>query len=204
MFDTERLAMPAFLKAGKQIGITMTEEIYMHVIGTNLRKTAHIISKKIGHPLPVESFLTAYYDEYEKIIEEKGIPLKPGLIELLTYLKESKIRRCVVTSTKTEFALKKLTLTKVLEYFEFVIGGDQVNSGKPNPEPYLLALQKLAFEARNCLVLEDSNNGIQSAYAASLRVIAIPDLVPLAAENQNKPFKILQSLHEVKDFLETQ
>lgn len=201
MLDTEYLAMQAFLKAGKQLDLPLTKQIFIKLIGINEEESNKIIEKELGHPLPEDKLSKTFYHEYDNIIAEQGIPLKPGLLDLLDYLSKKSIKCAVVTSTKAELATERLNFVKILHYFSFIIGGDQVAHGKPNPEPYLKAVQRLNMRPQDCIVLEDSNNGIKSGCSAGLKVIAIPDLAPLSEESRRTAYKTFSSLIEVKDFL---
>ena len=79
-----------------------------------------------------------------------------------------------------------------------MIGGDQIVNGKPHPEIYLKACQKLGKTTSDCLALEDSENGVRSALAAGLTVIQIPDLVPPSEEVKSFGHLILESLADVE------
>jgi beta-phosphoglucomutase-like phosphatase (HAD superfamily) len=88
----------------------------------------------------------------------------------------------LATSTRADTARRKLALAGFVDYFDFVIGGDDVIHAKPNPEPYVTAAARLGMAPSSCWALEDSDNGVRAAPGAGAWVIQIPDLVPPSAE----------------------
>jgi len=145
-------------------------------------------------------FWKACRARYHEAITTRGIPLKDGVLEFLRYIRSLQLPMAVATSTQTDIAKTKLRDTGILDYFQIVVGGEQVRHSKPHPDIYLKAAAELAVNARNCLALEDSENGVKSASAAGLTVIQIPDLVqPSTALKQNGHI-ILDSLLDVVYF----
>jgi len=120
-------------------------------------------------------------------------------VELLEHVKRIQIPVAVATSTRSTHALDRLAKAGLLDYFEFVVGGDQVKNSKPNPEIYLTATEKLQCDPKNCLAFEDSENGVRAALGAGLRVIQVPDLVVPSAEVVALGHTILASLSEVPE-----
>ncbi|WP_205886933.1 HAD family hydrolase, partial [Escherichia coli] len=107
----------------------------------------------------------------------EAIPHKDGVIALLEWLKARSIPVAVATSTQKEVALIKLQLAGLDHYFANITTGCEVTQGKPHPEIYLLAAERLGVEPQQCLAFEDSNNGIKAAMAAQMHAFPIPDLV---------------------------
>ena len=87
------------------------------------------------------------------------------------------------------------------QYFDDFVFGPEVERGKPNPDIFLKAAEKLGEAPEKCLVLEDSQAGIQAAYAANIPVICIPDLKKPSEEYRKKTTAVLESLNDVIDFL---
>ena len=114
---------------------------------------------------------------YHPIVETQAIPLKKGVIELLDWLKENNIPIAVASSTPKDLAKSKLTLAGIFHYFDSMSNGCEVNKGKPDPEIFLLAANRLGIAPKDCLAFEDSNNGVISAVYAGMQTFQIPDLV---------------------------
>jgi beta-phosphoglucomutase-like phosphatase (HAD superfamily) len=105
------------------------------------------------------------------------LAVKPGVRELLEYLKSSSFRTAVASSTYTHIVEKELSDAGILPFFDRIVGGDQVSRSKPNPDIFLRAAEVLDTAPEACLVIEDSYNGIRAAKAAGMRAIMVPDLL---------------------------
>lgn len=112
----------------------------------------------------VELFLEIVKNELEPM---------PGLLESLKRFKDADYRLAIASSGATSYIDLVLSKFGIKDYFEAVVTGDDVKIGKPHPEAYLVAAQKLQLEPAECLVLEDATKGIQSAKAAGCKCIAI-------------------------------
>ena len=110
------------------------------------------------------------------LMEKEGIETKPGLDQLLTYLKDHKIRAAVATATKLDRALERLKTVGLENAFDTVISASMVQQGKPHPDVYLHVCKELGADPAHCLALEDSPNGIRSAHDAGCITVMIPDL----------------------------
>lgn len=177
MFDSERMIMRAWEQVGGEMGYERFGENIFCTLGMNRAGRRAYFLGKYGEDFPFDEFQERYRAHTLREMEENGIPVKPGLYELLAYLKERGMRMAVATSSSRQYALEKLREADVDGYFDAVICGDMVTHSKPDPEIYLLACRRLFVSPQNALVLEDSENGIRSALAAGIGVVWIPDLV---------------------------
>ncbi len=136
-------------------------------------------------------------DEYIK----KGIDLKYGAIELLDTLKNNNITIALATSSTKNRAIHILKHNSIFHYFQdFMFGEDVVNS-KPHPEIYLEICNKLSEKKENCIILEDSEAGIEASYSAGVDVICIPDMKKPSEEHLSKCIAIHRSLMELANYL---
>lgn len=199
LLDTERLSNIAWIEAGKNMEIDITYDILRRIKGGNLKNTVSVLM----------SFLDE--EKYKKLIEEKkriqvrveeeeGIRLKKGVLELLTFLREKKIKTAVATSTGRELATRELQDTGIYEYFDGFVFGDEVKNGKPNPEIFLTACEKFYVVPENAVVLEDSVLGLKAAVSGGIKCIVVEDTVQLIDEENRLPYRKCESLLEVRDF----
>lgn len=137
----------------------------------------------------------------EEACLRNGVDLKAGAKELLQYLKENQYKIILGTSSKRERARLLLESHQIEHYFDDIVCGYDVKRGKPYPDTFLLASEKANTAPENCLVLEDSEAGIQAAYAANIPVICIPDLKQPGEKFLNMTTAVLPSLLDVIDFL---
>ena len=200
LLDTETIALETFIAACREHHFEPDLKVYYRCIGSNAARTKDILVNGYGPDFPyaaVTEFWRRLYDEETR----KPIPLKSGVLSLLEYLELKPVKKAVVTSSRQSNALKKLTNVKILQFFDFVLGGDQIIKGKPDPEMYLTACQKLDVKPGKCLALEDSENGVLSALRAGLIVVQIPDLIEPSEEVKALGQTIVSSLVDVETLL---
>ncbi|MGM9985781.1 MAG: HAD family hydrolase, partial [Bacillaceae bacterium] len=127
---------------------------------------------------------------------------KEGLDELLQYLQANNIPMVVATSTYRKMALWILEKAGVLGYFKGIVCGDEVKESKPDPEIFVKACNLLGLQPEECIVIEDSENGLRAAHAAGIRTIFIKDLVTPVEEVLGKVHHQGKSLRDVITYLE--
>ena len=125
-----------------------------------------------------------------------GVPVKKGLFELLEALKQEGYRLCVATSTRESTAKEELIDAGILPHFEDLVGGDNIKNGKPAPDIFLEAARRISVEPENCIVFEDSINGIKAAYNAGMKPIMVPDMVEPTEEILPMIYRRFKSLDE--------
>jgi len=114
--------------------------------------------------------------------KKEGIPVKKGLYELLEYIKLSGLKCAVATSTQRESAYRTLHIIGAWEYLDGVVFGDEVENGKPAPDTFLKAAAYMGLKPDECIVIEDSINGIKAGYNAKMRVVHVPDTIMISDE----------------------
>ena len=153
-------------------------------------------------PITVEQGV-AYVDALEKEYFAKGVPLKPGARELLRFLKRSKVKILLASSSTRERALFVLAQNGIESYFDAMVFGPEIEHGKPAPDIFIKAREKSGEASGDCLVLEDSEAGIRAAYAAGIDVICIPDMKRPDGAFLSAAAAVLPSLLDVPAWLET-
>jgi len=202
MFDTERLAMEAWGKVCREAGLFVRQQEINMMKGLSIENSERVMKKVIGKDFPFKE-LSAKKEHYMlKYIDENGVPVKDGLYELFDCLEQKNILKAVATSTLRKKAEKLLEMANISDRFEFKIFGDEVRKGKPDPEIFATAVKKAGCPARECLVLEDSENGIIAAVKANTRVIFIKDMEDIPSYLKNLIYKEFSSLKEFCNYLE--
>ncbi|KLN63465.1 MULTISPECIES: HAD family hydrolase [Vibrio] len=199
LLDTERVCMRVFKQACEKVNLPFYEDVYLSIIGRNSAGIDTILRQAYGKDL--DRLHAEWRKDYDAIVKHQAIPVKDGVIELLDWLKKNKVPTAVATSTHREVATVKLELAGLSKYFDCLTCGCEVAHGKPDPEIYLLAAQRLNVHADQCLAFEDSNNGIRSAVAAHMTSFQIPDLVEPCEEVKALGHQILPSLSDVLTYL---
>ncbi|MFM2588120.1 HAD family hydrolase [Vibrio sp. TBV020] len=197
LLDTERVCMRVFKQACQTQNLPFYEDVYLSIIGRNSAGIEQIFRTAYGDDL--ERLHNEWKTNYQAIVNHQAIPVKSGVIELLTWLRANNIPTAVATSTHKEVAINKLELAGLTKFFDSLTCGCEVSNGKPDPEIYLLAAERLGVEPKHCLAFEDSNNGVLSSVGANMITFQIPDLVEPSEEIKALGHQILPSL---KDALE--
>ena len=176
MTDTERLYIDLWCQILREQGMEEHREVVTRCIGMDHGKMRAYIKNTLGEDFDYLSVLGEVGKRSERYCRENGIPVKPGLYELLDYLDANGIPYAVATSSRGEGARSKLLKIGVLSRLHGLITGDMVEKGKPDPEIFVRAAQSLRLPPESCLVLEDSPHGILAAHGAGCLPMMIPDL----------------------------
>ncbi|MCZ6681158.1 MAG: HAD family phosphatase [Candidatus Poribacteria bacterium] len=201
MLDTENISRNAWHRALADWNYTIPDEVYLQAIGRTIQGTAQVFRAGLGEDFPFDKVRQRKRQYVDEHIAEHGIPIKPGLLELIDRIDELPLPKAVASSTEKELVIQKLTITRLIERFDAIIGGDEIQNGKPAPDIFLAAAERLDVPPERCMVLEDSDAGVQAAHAAGMIPIAVPDLKPPSPETAALAYRILPSLHEVIAFL---
>jgi HAD superfamily hydrolase (TIGR01509 family) len=201
MLDTERLALAAWREACAALGVPCDVDVAQRMIGRNQADSVAIVLAHYGARFPVQAVMARSATAYEAIVEREGIALKPGLTALLDWLAAEGIVTAVATSTRRARALAKLQRTELLPRFAAIVGGDEVERGKPAPDIFLAAAERIARAPAACVVLEDSEPGLHGAHAAGIAPIMVPDLHPPSPALLALRPLVLASLDRVRDHL---
>ena len=203
IYDTERICRIAWKEAAQIHQLDRIEEDLDACTGLNRHDTELYFKNKYGADFDFASFNQRTRQYSKDYLAQHGVPLKPGVVELLEELKKRNCPIALATSTHKESAMAHLTETNLTKYFDAIITGDMVTHSKPDPEIYLIACKALATNPHNCAAIEDSPNGIRSAYNANMNAIMVPDLIAPTEEISKLLSYRFDSLLELKDSLST-
>ena len=205
MIDSERVTFRAFTEICAEYGFEMTLDFYKTLIGHNVADIKQLIRDEAGSDFPVEVLaekVAAYLER--DFYEINGIPIKPGLPELLTYVKERGWKTFVVTSSSRDRVDKILATAGIAGYFSGSVCGDEVTNGKPDPECFETALRKAGVQPDEACVLEDSEMGIMAAYKAGIPAICVPDMIDPRQEIRDMTVYIGETLFDVLEHFKEQ
>jgi len=203
MLDTERLSQSTWQRAMRDWGYDLTDDVYLTVVGRTATSTWQVFREAFGQDLPLEEIFARRQVYHDEITQREGIALQPGVKELLDWLDTTPWKRAVASSTRRPIVLKRLGMAGVIDRFTTIVGGDEVEHGKPAPDIFLLAAERLGIAPEHCVVLEDSDAGIQAAHTAGMLPLMVPDMKPPSETSLQLAGGVFNSLYEVKTFLET-
>lgn len=194
LIDSERIIMQACIAAANSHGIAYTQTQFVELIGRNLTDATRVMTAQLGS---AENFKKVSQGVDEILAQREDFyPLRPGVREMLDFLTSKKIPCGVASSSYQPIIVRRLGKVGVLDHFLHITSGDEVARGKPNPDIYLLALQRLGVAAQDCIAFEDSELGAQAAIAAGLNVVVVPDLKQPSDFVQENAWMVVDSLHE--------
>ncbi|MCP4257779.1 MAG: HAD family phosphatase [Planctomycetes bacterium] len=199
LLDTEPIYRMAWQKAAKELGYTISDDLYLSLIGRRIKDAETILTEIFRDDLPMSEFHTLWTQLWHDHVKDNGIAEKSGARELLDFLEKRTIAKAVATSTNWNEAM--LSLGEMKERFNAIVTGDQIKNGKPSPDIFIEASRLLRISPENCLVLEDSEAGIKAAHSAGMTSIVVPDLIQPSEEVASIVYRIYYSLHDVKKLL---
>lgn len=215
MLDSEALFKRGWMHALEAHGLALDEEVFVRMIGRTAVDSERMLMAQYGPTFPLLDVRVACERWIRAWTDVHGVPLKPGILELLGFLAQSvaiqqdagntgepaPIRLAVATSTARVHAEPRLKRAGLWPFFHASVCGDEVSTGKPSPEIFLRAAERLGVDPRRCVVLEDSQPGIRAAQAAGAIALMVPDLVQPDAETQGLAHGIFPSLREAHGYI---
>jgi len=199
MIDSERVSIACWSEASAAMGIALPDGFFLQMVGLGDRDCERLLRQHIDEAR-IASLFSNCHDLYEARTQA-GLPLRPGILELLDLLQAHGVPRAVATSTRQPRANRKLAASGLLPYFDAVVTSSDVQHPKPAPDIYLLAVQRLGKDPARCLALEDSPAGTRAALAAGMTAIQVPDLVHPDDSLRALGHRIVESLHDVRALL---
>ena len=201
IFDTEKVYLDIWIEVFEKYGYKMTKELYVNVMGTGRKNVIKTFLENFGDDLPIEKMYEEKDNQLFYIIENQGIPLKKGVKELFSMLKEKNYKIALATSAKRERVEKQIKDKWLKESFDAIVCGDDVEKGKPSPDIFLKAAKEIDVEAKDCFVVEDSPAGIKAAFSGGMKGIHVEDLKVADEDILKYCQKSFKDLQEVKKYL---
>ncbi|MCH8049179.1 HAD family phosphatase [Patescibacteria group bacterium] len=171
LLDSEPIKDRAHRETALRLGGILPIDV-RRPIGRSLEESAAYTVAQAGIDVPLERYLPIYKRVYRGKLRAHLRPV-PGTIDLLKRVRSMRIRCALVTSCDMESMRDSIVLTRIWSFFAVTISADDVTNCKPDPEPYLLALERLKGQPDMAFVLEDTESGVQAAHAAGIPVVAI-------------------------------
>lgn len=200
LIDTEKYYRIAWKYALESFGYHPTEEQLLMFRSLGRPFSAAYLKKTFGEELEYEQVRKVRQGRFNELVETQGIQLKPGAKEILTFLREKNIVTAIATCTNIERANQYLKQIGLYDLLDRVISASMVETGKPAPEIYVHTCKELGLNPANCMAVEDSPNGIHSAYDAGCKVVMVPDQAPADEEMRKILYGYEDSLLNMKKY----
>lgn len=199
MFDTEPIWTDVWEPILADLGFEYPHGLANAVRGTSGKSMDAIINRFIPEVDASEVRVRAYARVHEIVMQ--GVPKKPGLDELLDYLKEQQIPLAVASSSALDVIESNLTNGNVREYFEQLFSGNGMANPKPAPDIFLNAAQAIGANPARTMVLEDSLSGVHAGVDGGFITVMVPDLIAPDDYAREHAACICNNLIEVRDAL---
>ena len=197
LFDTETLYQEAILLAAAEGGHEIAVDVFNRTVGLPWAESRALLLSHFGEAFRVDEFQATWVRHFW-VIAETRLALKPGALELLDTLDQFRLPRAIATSSSRRTVERHLTAHNLVGRFEQIVGHGDYERGKPAPDPFLKAAERLGVEPRLCLALEDSHNGIRSASSAGMMTVMVPDLLEPTDEIRALSIFVARDLHDVR------
>lgn len=201
IFDSERLVLECWTEVAEKMGIKDMDKVYYQCIGVNMAQSKEITMKYYGPEFPYDVFRAEASRLYHTRFDNGRLPMKPGVVELLEFLKQHGYRVGLASSTRYEVVHQELRDAGILPYFQNLTCGDMVTVSKPNPEIFLKACEALSVAPEEAIAIEDSFNGIRAAHRAGMFPVMVPDMVAPDEEMRTLAGRVDKDLFEVREWL---
>ena len=201
IFDSERAVMQCWKEVASRHNIPDIEKAILACTGTTMVRTREIMLNLYGADFPYDEYARESSAIFHSRYDGGRLPMKPGVKELLTFLKKHDKKIALASSTRHQVVTDELRDAGVIEYFDRIICGDMVSRSKPAPDIFLKACEALNISPSDSYAIEDSYNGIRAAHAGGLHPIIVPDLLPADEEMQSLAEIVLPSLTSVMEYL---
>jgi HAD superfamily hydrolase (TIGR01509 family) len=197
LLDSERPVRAAWMQVAAELGVLLTPAAYLDLIGRNHRDSTLRLRAIFGDDALLADAHRRVGELLAERFGERPFDVEPGARRLLEALRGARIPCAVASSTHHPEIEQRLARADLLDFFAAVCGGDEVARGKPEPDIYLLAVERLGATASRTLAFEDTGHGALAALAAGLDVVVVPDLKPPEPAWQARSVAVLASLDGV-------
>jgi len=200
LFDTETLYVEAAVTTLTELGHDASTEIILRTTGGPWTQTRQLLLEHFGPAFPADDFVTVWIRNF-RVLAEARLALKPGVLELLDLLDRLGVPKAIATSSSHATVQHHLAAHNLTDRFDAIAAAGDYAAGKPAPDPFLLAAERVGVDPAYCLALEDSYNGVRSASAAGMMAVMVPDLLPPTDEIRALCTLVAGDLHEVRELI---
>ena len=201
IFDSERAVIECWKLVAPEAGLANIDEFCHRALGINSVATRALFEEMYGTEVPYDELNQKKREFFVRMFDAGLVAVKPGVRDLLAYLKENGVKVALASSTSSKSVLREIIGAGLEKYFDEIVCGDMVQRSKPAPDIWIEAMRRLGVDASEAAAVEDSFNGVKSAKAAGLYTIMVPDLVQPDDEIRALVDIVKPSLNDVLDMM---
>lgn len=197
IIDSEPIHFEVDMQTMKELGVNISKEELNKYVGT----TNEYMITELKSKYNIERSLEEIVDYKMKLtinkVKDAEINVISGIPELLSSLKNNNIKTAIGSSSPKELINAVIEKFGLEKYFDCIVSGDEVKEGKPKPDIYLEVSKRLAIEPRECIVIEDSKNGVLAAKNAGMKCIGFKN-INSGNQDLSKADIVVDSINEIK------
>ena len=201
IFDSEQVVRRGWQYAAQKLQLGDVDSLFLQCVGTNHIFTEQLLQKTFDAQFSYEEFRKYTREYFYQYTGAYGLPVKPGVKELMEYLKTEDYRIGLASSSTLQYILNGLRQAELIHYFDVIVSGENLQRSKPEPDIYLMACERMGVDPKDAYAIEDSYNGIRSAYRAGMHPLMVPDLLPPTEEMREMSDMIAGDLLELQSML---
>lgn len=197
LLDTESIYIRTFLETSTALGYPLPESFLHGLVGLPGSEFQARLRAHLGEDFPYAQHRQMYLARRTELLD-LGIPIKPGALELIAHLEQSRTPMAIATAATRVNAEENLRRTGLWDRFATVLTRDDVEHPKPKPDLFLRAAAGLGIDPARCVAVEDSHNGVRAAHAAGMMTVMVPDIIAATDEIRAMCVAVVGSLHDVR------
>jgi len=200
LVDSETMVRDVMREVSRRREVTLPDEVFLRMVGLPGAASRSVAVAHFGEAFDYDGWNRDVWAlAHERI--DAGLPAKAGAAELLDLLDELEVPRAVATSSGHATVERQLRPVGFFHRFQTVVAHGDYSRGKPSPDPFLVAAERLGVAPAACLALEDSHNGVRAAHAAGMMTVMVPDLLEANDEMRRLCLVIASTLHDVRHLM---
>ena len=196
ILDSERIYHACWLDAAETLNLRSDPDFFRSLLGLTFPAAMEKAGVFFGPGFDPAEFERVCHEAVQDRIVD-GIPLKDGVADLVETFASAGLPLAIATSSRRESVDRHLVAHRLFDAFHTIITQEDVSRTKPDPEPYLIATSRISATPARSLAIEDSANGVRSALAAGMTVVAIPDIAHLPDDLMDQCRHVLEALPDL-------
>lgn len=197
ILDTEKLYVRFWREAASFYGFPMTLDHALGIRSLSGKLAEEKLQGWFGKEFDYNAVRQKRIELMDEFVSQNGVEPKSGAKALLSYIKDNGYALALATATPVDRAGRYLKSVELYSFFDQIVSAREVERGKPAPDIYLCAAKRLGLDPEECIALEDSQNGIRSAFTAGCKTIMVPDLDQPTEEIMPLLFGVANGLEDV-------
>ena len=198
LLDSEKYYVKYWMEASKELGFPLTFERALELRSLEASLAEEKFLSWFGKRVDLDAIKNRRNEKMKDLL----IPSKPWVKELVSYLQENDIPYGICSASNAPRCHKFLLRAGIDDLFPILVSAKECKRGKPYPDPYLYALDKMGASANECLCVEDSPNGFYSAISANIKTVFAVDLSEPTSDIASKAYGVIHSLKELPELIE--